>query len=242
MKKPMPLPVVPTRPLPHIRRPEYNNDRFKLRRSAVEHPDPSPGSSGRTMAEEFAALFNPSSVARGSDAGGSGAQKGQSRPKKIPRSSRNLRRRHERAEMENPSIPPISEEDLEEVSALLTPRSKKRRAEEAVEEQSTPMSITSAVSSLSSKPLRTDSPPSSAAWSPKSIELEAMGPSRKKMEMLEYKRTLKRREQLKRASADGHMGSVRVIEWMDGIRVVRSRSLTPAPRQMHNVAIRTRTM
>ncbi|KAL8925560.1 MAG: hypothetical protein Q9208_003451 [Pyrenodesmia sp. 3 TL-2023] len=228
LKKPMTLPMGSTGPLPHLRRPGYNNDKLKLRRS--------------TIAEEFAALFNPSSIARGTDAAESGTQKGQPRPRNIPHPRRNPHRRHERAEMDNPSIPPISEEDLEEVSTLLTPRSKKRRAEEALEEPSTPVSISSAVSSLSSKRLRTDSPPSPAAWSPRSINLEAMGPSRKKMEMLEYKRTLKRRQQLERASANGHMGSVRVIEWIDGIRVVRSRSLPPAPRQMHNIAIRTRTM
>ncbi|KAL8762585.1 MAG: hypothetical protein Q9184_001439 [Pyrenodesmia sp. 2 TL-2023] len=240
LKKPMTLPVVSTGPLPHLRLSEYNNDRFKLR-PTVKHPDPSSGFSGKTMAGEFAALFNPSSVARGSDAAESSVQKGQPRPKNSPRSPRDPHRRHERAEMDNPSIPPISEQDLEEVSALLTPRSRKRRAQEALEEPSTPMSISSAVSSLSSKRLCTDSPPSSAAWSPRSINLEAMGPSRKKMEMLEYKRTLKRREKLKRASADGHVGNVRVIEWINGIRVVRSRSPSPAPRQMHNITIRTRT-
>ncbi len=235
------LSAVPPGPLPGLRRSEPNDDRYELPRLIGSHLDLIIESSGKTMAEEMAALFNPSSVARGSDTVESSVQKAHSRPKNIPRSRLNPKRRHERAEMDNPSIPSISEEDLAEVSALLTPRSKKRQAEEALEEQSTPMSINSAVSSRSSKRLCTDSPPSTATWSPRSINLEAMGPSRKKMEMLEYKRTLERQEQLKRATADGSTKRTRVAEWMDGIRVIRSRSWSPSPRQIHNVAIRMRT-
>ncbi|KAI4200670.1 MAG: hypothetical protein LQ346_002332 [Caloplaca aetnensis] len=238
----MVLPAVPSGPLPRLRRPEPNDDKYELPRSTGNHRDSSLDSSGKTMAEEMAALFNPSSIARGIDTVKSSVQKAQPRPKNIPRSCLSPKRRHERAEMDNPSIPSISEEDLAEVSALLTPRSKKRQAKEALGEPSTTMSMSSAVSSRSSKRLRTGSPPSPVTWSPSSINLEAMGPSRKKMEMLEYKRTLKRREQLKQATADGSTKSAWVIEWMDDIRVIRSRSWSPSPHQIHNIAIRVRTM
>ncbi|KAL8906912.1 MAG: hypothetical protein Q9207_001720 [Kuettlingeria erythrocarpa] len=240
-KKPMIIPAaVPSGSLSRLRRSEHD-DQYELGHTTGQHLDSSSDFSGKTMAEEMAALFNPSSIAQGSDTVESSVQRAQSRPKNIPRSRLSPKRRHERAEMDNPSIPSISEEDLAEVSALLTPRSKERQAEAALEEPSTLISIGSAVSSQSSKRLPTDSPPSPATWSPRSINLEAMGPSRKKMEMLEYKRTLKRREQLKGAIADGSAKSARVNEWMDGIGVIRSRSWSLSPRQIHNIAIRRRT-
>lgn len=242
-KKPTLLPVTSTRPSPPRRRP-YDHDRLKLRRSILEYPDRYMNSSGssKTMAQQIESFFNPSSKSGGNNE--TESRQTQPRPKSIPRASRNQPEEHARRDMTNPGIPTISQQDLEEMMVLISPRSNKRRAAEALEEPSTPISVDGGVSPQSLKRQHTNSSASPAAWSPtSSVSLESFGPSSKKMEAMAYQKILKRRQSLKRASAGGNVRGGRVIEWLNGIRVVRSR--TPSPslrRKIRDTTIRMRAI
>lgn len=239
-KKPMTLPGASTRPSPRRRRPEYDHDRLKLRRSILEYPDRHSGLSGKTMAEEVASLFNLSSTSGEIRPTGPNAQKAQSGANKVLR--RNPRRQHNHRDMFSPGIPAISMEEIEEMNALIRPRSKKRGAAEALEEPSTPSSSQSAKRQRtnSSATPTTSTPASSlsgSSWPP------PMSPSPKKLEAVAYQRSIKRRRELKRASVDGTTEGVGVVEWMDGLPRSRFRtSPNSLRREIHNMTIKIRKM
>ncbi|KAI4289309.1 MAG: hypothetical protein L6R35_001425 [Caloplaca aegaea] len=243
-KKPMSLPGASTRPSPRCRRPEYDHNRLKLRSNSVlKHKDPR-SSSSRTIAEELEAFFNPAATSQQSrPTTQPHAQAPRARAINIPHSRRSPPREHVQREMTNPRIPAISEEDIAEMKALISPRSKKRGAAEALEGPSTP--TTNAASSQPGKRQHTSSTASSSttpslaskssqsSWSPQS-----MPSSGKKMEALAYQRSLRRQRSLTRGSADADMGSAGVVQWMDGLRSSRSRlGTTCLRREVHTATI-----
>ncbi|KAL8654655.1 MAG: hypothetical protein Q9210_001377 [Variospora velana] len=250
-KKPMRLSGASTRPSPRRRRPEYDNDRLKLRSNSIlKHNDPR-SSSSRTIADELEAFFKPAAISQESHPTTQpDAQAPRARAMNIPHSRRSPPREHVQREMTNPRIPAISEEDIAEMKALISPRSKKRGAAEALEEPSTPStSNNDAASSQPGKRQRTSSMASSSApslaskssqssWSPQS-----MPSSGKKMEALAYQRLLSRRRSLRRGSADTDMGGAGMAQWMDGLRSSRSRSRTTClRREVHTATVRMRKM
>ncbi|KAL8989578.1 MAG: hypothetical protein Q9177_001566 [Variospora cf. flavescens] len=245
----MSLPGASTRPSPCRRRPEYDHDRLKLRSNSIlKHKDPR-SSSSRTIAEELEGFFNPAATSQGSrPTTQPDAQAPRARAMNIPRSRWSPPREHVQREMTNPRIPAISEEDIAEMKALISPRSKKRGAAEALEGPSTP--TTNAASSQPGKRQRTSSTASSSttpslaskssqsSWSPQSVPS-----SGKKMEALAYQRSLSRRRSLTRGSADADMGGADVVQWMDGLRSSRSRlGTTCLRREVHTATVRMRKM
>ncbi|KAL9017691.1 MAG: hypothetical protein Q9185_004966 [Variospora sp. 1 TL-2023] len=250
-KKPMSLPGASTRPSPRRRRPEYDHDRLKLRSNSIlKHKDPR-SSSSRTIAEELEAFFNPAATSQQSrPTTQPDAQAPRARAMNIPHSRRSPPREHVQREMTIPRIPAISEEDIAEMKALISPRSKKRGAAEVLEGPSTSTTNDDAASSQRGKRQRTNSTASSStpsqaskssqsSWSPQSIPS-----SGKKMEALAYQRSLSRRRSLTRGSADADTGGgAGVLQWMDGLRSSRSRLRTTClRREVHTATVRMRKM
>lgn len=216
-------------PLPRRRRSQVNPERpnsshpilHNQNRNAVSHGLPS------AMAEDSKAFFNPLSTAPTRQPEKRG-HKTQLEVNLIRQRRQRITREHSGRAFANPGIPAIGEESEDDLSMGIPYTessrlgSRKRRATDTPGESATPATtVDGAASTPSAKRPRTSGPASTPGRS-FSESLALMPPSPKKMEALEYKATLKRRETQRSAiikrvgdmfSGDGHLS-----RWLDDLR------------------------
>ncbi|KAI4168369.1 MAG: hypothetical protein LQ343_006454 [Gyalolechia ehrenbergii] len=241
-------------PLPRRRRSQSESDSHSSRHSILEHQDRRSASfeSSSGMAEEAAASFNPPSTSPGTQPT-NGAQNTHPKVKIIRQRRQGLPREHSRRAFTNPVIPAIGEESEDDLSMGIphTENSrlgnKKRRATEPLDEPDIPATtLDGAASTPSTKRQRTSGSASSTGRS-FSESLASMSPSPKKMEALEYKATLKRRDIRRRAAVkrmgDVFQGDGHLSQWLDDLRTSALRRPSQSlRREIHNTTVKLRKM
>ncbi|KAL8933045.1 MAG: hypothetical protein Q9216_006548 [Gyalolechia sp. 2 TL-2023] len=230
-------------------------DGHSPRHSVIEHQSRHSGpfelSSG--MAEEAAAVFNPSSTFPVTQST-IGARNTQPEVIKIRQRRQRLPQEHSRRAFTNPGIPAIGEESEDDLSMGIpqseNPRSgnKKRKATEVSEEPDVPAASTvnDGARTPSVKRQRTSGSTSSPRHS-FSGSLASMSPSSKKMEALEYKATSERREAKRRAVVrrvgDKFVGDGHLSRWLDDLQTSALRRTSQSLRRdIHNNTIGLRKM
>ncbi|KAL9027330.1 MAG: hypothetical protein Q9196_004133 [Gyalolechia fulgens] len=242
-------------PLPRRRRrPQAELGRHSPRPSILDHQNRQSASFGSSSvtAREAVASFNPALTSPGTQPT-NGTHNIQPEVNIVRRRPQRLAREHSRRAFTNPGIPAIGEESEDDLSMGI-PRTensrsgnKKRRATEALNEADGPSAtLDGAANTPSAKRQRTSGSASSPGRS-FSEPLASMSPSSKKMEALEYKATLKRRDTKRRAavrgvsdkfSEDGHFS-----QWLDDLRTSALRRPSQSlRREIHNTTVKLRKM